>query len=80
MRGKQLHWARSVSSSVIHSRALDGDECVRHVLRSFCGEIAPSVHSIGLRTLEEVNRGAIVKEEDLHNGVARKGSLTDGRG
>ena len=53
----------------VYGLALGGEEGVRHVLRSLCGEIVLNMHLVGLRTLDEVNREAIVKEEDLYKAV-----------
>jgi lactate 2-monooxygenase len=58
----------------VYGLALGGEEGVRHVLRSLCGEMILNMHLAGLRTLEEVNREAIVKEEDLYKAV-RVGEL-----
>lgn len=52
----------------VYGLALGGEAGVRHVLRSLCGEIVLNMHLAGLRTLEEVNRDVIVKDDDLWAG------------
>lgn len=49
----------------VYGLVLGGEEGVNHVLRSLCGEIVLNMHLAGLRTLAEVNRDVIVKDEDL---------------
>lgn len=45
--------------------AIGGEEGVRHVLRSICGDLMLNMHLAGLRGLDEVNRDVLVKEDDL---------------
>lgn len=49
----------------VYGLALGGEDGVKHVLRSLCGEIVLNMHLAGLRTLEEVNRDIIVKDDEL---------------
>lgn len=44
---------------------LGGEEGVQHVLRSLCGEVVLNMHLAGLRTIDEVNRDCLVKDDDL---------------
>lgn len=45
--------------------AIGGEEGVKHVLRSMCGDLLLNMHLAGLRGLDEVTRDVLVKEEDL---------------
>ncbi|KAJ7740206.1 FMN-dependent dehydrogenase [Mycena maculata] len=45
--------------------ALGGEDGVKHVLRAMCGDLLMNMHLAGYRDLGEVNRDAIIKEEDL---------------
>jgi lactate 2-monooxygenase len=49
----------------VYGLALGGEEGVAHVLRSLCGEIVLNMHLAGLRTLDEVNRDVIVRDDDM---------------
>lgn len=45
--------------------ALGGEDGVRHVLRAMTGDLVMNMHLAGFRTLAELNRDALVKEEEL---------------
>lgn len=45
--------------------AIGGEEGVRHVLRSICGDLMLNLHLAGLRGLDEVTRDILIKEDDL---------------
>ncbi|KAJ7699202.1 FMN-dependent dehydrogenase [Mycena rosella] len=45
--------------------ALGGEDGVRHVLRALCGDLLMNMHLAGYRSLNEVDRDAIIKEDDL---------------
>lgn len=45
--------------------AIGGEEGVKHVLRSLCGDFLMNMHLSGLRGLDEVTRDVLVKEDDL---------------
>jgi isopentenyl diphosphate isomerase/L-lactate dehydrogenase-like FMN-dependent dehydrogenase len=47
----------------VYGLVLGGEEGVRHVLRSICGEMVIGMHLAGLRRLNEVNRDVLVKDE-----------------
>jgi len=50
----------------VYGLALGGEEGVRHVLRALCGEVVLNMHLAGLRTLDEVTREVVVKEDDFY--------------
>lgn len=45
--------------------AIGGEEGVKHVLRSLCGDFLMNMHLAGLRGLDEVTRDILVKEDEL---------------
>lgn len=45
--------------------AIGGEEGVKHVLRSLCGDLLMNMHLAGLRGLDEVTRDVLVKEDEL---------------
>lgn len=45
--------------------AIGGEEGVKHVLRSVCGDFMMNMHLAGLRGLDEVTRDVLVKEDEL---------------
>lgn len=45
--------------------AIGGEEGVKHVLRSMCGDLLLNMHLAGLRGLDEVTREVMVKEDEL---------------
>ncbi|KAL6858332.1 hypothetical protein ACO1O0_005793 [Amphichorda felina] len=45
--------------------ALGGEEGVRHVLRAIAGDLLMNMHLAGLRSLKEVDRDILIKEDDL---------------
>lgn len=45
--------------------AIGGEEGVRHVLRSICGDLMLNMHLAGLRGLDEVTRDILVKEDEV---------------
>jgi lactate 2-monooxygenase len=50
----------------VYGLALGGEAGVRHVLRALCGELVMNMHLAGLRTLDEVTREVVVKEDDFY--------------
>lgn len=45
--------------------AIGGEEGVRHVLRSMCGDLMLNMHLAGLRGLDEVTRDILVREDEV---------------
>ncbi|EOD45757.1 putative fmn dependent protein [Neofusicoccum parvum UCRNP2] len=45
--------------------AIGGEEGVRHVLRAMCGDLLMNMHLAGMRSLGEVTRDILVKEDEL---------------
>ncbi|KAF3763267.1 hypothetical protein M406DRAFT_49010 [Cryphonectria parasitica EP155] len=45
--------------------AIGGEEGVKHVLRSICGDLLMNMHLAGLRGLDEVTKDILVKEDEL---------------
>lgn len=45
--------------------AIGGEEGVKHVLRSMCGDFLMTMHLAGLRGMDEVTRDILVKEDEL---------------
>lgn len=45
--------------------AIGGEEGVRHVLRSMCGDLMLNMHLAGLRGLDEVTRDIMVREDEV---------------
>lgn len=54
-----------VGRPYIYGLALGGEEGVKHVLRALCGEVVLGMHLAGLRSLEEVNRDILVRDDEL---------------
>ncbi|KAF2199151.1 FMN dependent dehydrogenase [Delitschia confertaspora ATCC 74209] len=55
----------------VYGLALGGQEGVEHVLKSLVGELELTLHLAGIQSaeLKDLNRGCLVKEEDLFEGV-----------
>lgn len=45
--------------------AIGGEEGVKHVLRSLCGDFMMNTHLAGLRGIDEVKRDVLLKEDEL---------------
>lgn len=45
--------------------AIGGEEGVKHVLKSLCGDFTMTMHLAGLRNLGEVTRDVLIKEDEL---------------
>lgn len=56
----------------IYGLALGGEEGVKHVLRALCGEVVVGMHLAGLRSLEEVDRDILVRDDELFQGSDRR--------
>lgn len=54
-----------VGRSYAYGLAIGGEEGVKHVLRSLCGDLLMNMHLAGLRGLDEVTRDVLVKEDEL---------------
>ncbi|KAH9886572.1 FMN-dependent dehydrogenase [Xylariomycetidae sp. FL2044] len=54
-----------VGRPYVYGLALGGEDGVKHVLRSLCGEVVMGMHLAGLREMQEVTREVIVKDEEL---------------
>lgn len=49
----------------LYGLAIGGEEGVRHVLRATCGDLTMNMHLAGLRSIDEVKRDILVKEDDM---------------
>lgn len=54
-----------VGRPYIYGLALGGEDGVKHVLRSLCGDLIMNMHLSGLRELHELNRDVLIKDSDL---------------
>jgi lactate 2-monooxygenase len=54
-----------VGRPFVYGLTLGGEEGVKHVIRSLCGEIIMNMHLAGLPTLKDVNRDILVREDEL---------------
>lgn len=54
-----------VGRPYVYGLTLGGEDGVKHVLRSICGEIILNMHLAGLTSLKYVNRDVLVRDDEL---------------
>jgi lactate 2-monooxygenase len=64
-----------VGRPYVYGLALGGEKGVEHVLKSLVGELELTLHLSGVKSVgkNELNRGLLVREEDLFNSVTGVG-------
>lgn len=54
-----------VGRPYVYGLTLGGEDGVKHVLRSICGEIILNMHLGGLTSVEDINRDILVRDDEL---------------